>query len=220
MSILLGKQPGAVDSELRPAGTIPSAPDLPAELSPADLLRRRPDVVAAERHLAASSELIGAAIAEYYPKLSLSLSGGFDTVAGGRLFDSDSAQHIGAAGFRWRLFDFGRIDAEVRRAKGANVEALALYRKAILKAVEDVENAVTAFNEGQQRVDHVRLQVAALDRAQHLAEESYKLGAVSLIEVVDAQRQLLASRIILHQSSADASRSAVALYRAVGGGWK
>jgi hypothetical protein len=96
------------------------------------LLRQRPDVIAAERRLAASSARIGVAVAEYYPSVSLSALLGFESLNGGTLFQSASFQPAAIAGLRWQLFDFGRIDAQVAQARGANLEALANYRQSML----------------------------------------------------------------------------------------
>ncbi|WP_150695576.1 efflux transporter outer membrane subunit [Pandoraea terrae] len=187
---------------------------------PAALLRRRPDVIAAERRLAATNARIGAAVAEYYPKVSLSGVLGFETLAGGRVPSAATFQPLAALGVRWRLFDFGRVDAEVAQAKGANAEALARYRASMLRATEDVENAIVTLTELENQSADLSIEVKAQTRARDSAQDAYKGGAVSLYEVLDANRQLLAARDSQARVHADNARAAVATFRALGGGWE
>ena len=140
----MGAQPGTYAHELDAVTPVPSIPNI-ANQEPTDVLRRRPDIIAAERRLAASNERIGVAIAEYYPKISLSGVLGFDSLNSGSLFTSGGFQPAAVAGLRWRLFDFGRVNAEVKQARGVNAEALIDYRLAVLKAAEDVENALASL---------------------------------------------------------------------------
>ncbi|APD11246.1 RND transporter [Pandoraea vervacti] len=226
LDVLMGAAPGtyarrmnaatqADDTKAR-ALTIPAIGDASA---PADLLRRRPDVIAAERRLAASNERIGASLAEYYPKLSLSGALGFDTLAGGRVPSAATFQPLAALGLRWRLFDFGRIDAEVAQARGANAQALAEYRLAMLHATEDVENAIVTLVELEQQRKDLTGAVDAQTRARDSAQDAYTGGAVSLYEVLDADRQLLTLRDADARAQTDNARAAVATFRALGGGW-
>lgn len=227
LDVLMGVAPGtyahkidattpADDRHVRPIA-IPPIGDIG---KPADLLRRRPDVIAAERRLAASNAKIGAALAEYYPKLSLSGVLGFETLAGGRVPGADTFQPLAALGLRWRLFDFGRIDAEVAQARGANAEALAEYRLAMLHATEDVENAIVTLVEIEQQRKDLAKAVDAQTRARDSAQAAYTGGAVSLYEVLDADRQLLTVRDADARAQADNARAAVATFRALGGGWQ
>ena len=139
LDVLMGVQPGTYARELAEPGDIPGIPAIAGADQPTDMLRRRPDVIAAERRLAESNERIGEAISDYYPKISLSGALGFDSLSANRLFSAKAFQPIGSGALRWRLFDFGKVDAEVAQAKGTNAEALAQYRQTVLKAAEDVE---------------------------------------------------------------------------------
>ncbi|NGZ86490.1 TolC family protein [Duganella aceris] len=186
---------------------------------PADLLRRRPDVIAAERRLAASNAQIGIAMAEYYPKLSLSALVGLSSLGSGGLLSAAALQPQAALGLRWRLFDFGRIDADIARAQGANAEALALYRQAVLRAAEDVENAVATLTGLEAQHGELAQEVDAHLRARDASEDAYRGGAVGLYEVLEEQRQLLTARDQLARVNADNARAAVATFRAAGGGW-
>jgi len=221
LDVLMGAQPGAYASEIEHARQDYRVPAIATDATPADLLRRRPDVIAAERRLAAASARIGVATAEYYPKLSLSGLLGVEAVQpGGALFDAAAFQPQAVLGLHWRLFEFGRIDAEVARAKGADAEALAQYRQAMLKATEDVENALVSLEQLQAQQAMLTAEVAAHDAARAAAEEAYKGGAISLVEVLDEDRELLAARDALARVHADDARAAVAAFRALGGGWR
>ncbi|MES2073206.1 MAG: efflux transporter outer membrane subunit [Pseudomonadota bacterium] len=219
LDVLMGAQPGSYATELAPMKTDTAVPAISLAQGPADLLRRRPDVIAAERRLAASSARIGVATAEYYPKLSLSALIGFASLGSGGLFSAASFQPQAAAGLRWRLFDFGRVDAEVARAKGANAEALVEYRKSMLRATEDVENAVVELTELEAQAQELVREVDAHARAKEASEDAYKGGAIGLFEVLQEERQLLAARDQLARVHADNARAAVATFRALGGGW-
>jgi outer membrane protein TolC len=120
---------------------VPEIPSLAGFDNPVDTLRRRPDVITAERRVAASNERIGAALAGYYPTISLSAILGSESIAPGHLFQTGSFQPQAMAGLRWRILDFGKVNAEVAQARGANAEALINYRRTVLHAAEDVEDA-------------------------------------------------------------------------------
>jgi len=219
LDVLMGAQPGTYASELQGAAPDIATPAIASSHGPADLLRRRPDVIAAERRLAVSNALIGVASAEYYPSLSLSALLGLSSLGTKGLVSAASFQPQALAGLRWRLFDFGKVDAEVAHAKGAHAEALAVYRKAMLRATEDVENAIVSLSGLEAEQLEVARQVAAEQRARDAAQASYLGGASSLYEVLQEDRQLLAARDQLVRINADQARAAVAVFRALGGGW-
>jgi NodT family efflux transporter outer membrane factor (OMF) lipoprotein len=219
LDVLEGVPPGSGRAQLVAPAAIPAAPAITGIGSPADLLRRRPDLIVAERKLAASNARIGSAISEYYPKLSLSGLLGSAATGAGSLFTGGATQAQGAFGLRWRLFDFGRVDAEIKTARGQNAEALAAYRLAVLRASEDVEDAFSALlnREAEQRT--LAGGETALARAQQSSMAAYKGGVVSLIEVLDADTRLLQTRDALAQARTESARAAVASFRSLGGGW-
>lgn len=219
LDVLMGVAPGTYAAELAKADASYAVPTIDAAGGPASLLRRRPDVIAAERQLAASNARIGVALSGYYPSLSLSALLGSSTIEPGKLFTEKAFQPSGALGLHWRLFDFGRVDAEVKQARGANAEALATYRQSMLKATEDVEDAIVSLTQLEAQHALLTSEVVSHTRARDLAQDAYKGGAISLIEVLDEDRQLLASRDLLARVHADDARSAVAAFRALGGGW-
>jgi NodT family efflux transporter outer membrane factor (OMF) lipoprotein len=220
LDVLLGRQPGSNRAMLAAAAPIPRAPEIGETGSPADLLRRRPDLIIAESRLAASNARIGVAMAEYFPKISLGGLLGTATTSAGGLLSGGATQAQGFLGLRWRLFDFGRIDAEIAAAKGANAEALAAYRLAVLRASEDVENGLSALVKREAQEAVLARGEAALTRAQSASLAAYKGGVVSLIEVLDADRRLLDTRDARVQARTEAARAAVASFRALGGGWE
>ncbi|MGK6319478.1 efflux transporter outer membrane subunit [Sphingomonas sp. DT-204] len=216
LAVLTGREPQADRLGLDAPGAIPAAM-LGGAGAPADLLRRRPDLVAAERRLAASHTRVSAALAEYYPSLSLSGLLGFQANAASDLLTSRANVIQGVTGLRWRLFDFPRIDAEVAAARGIEREALAAYRQSVLRAAEDVETSFAAFVQNHLRAKALVRQVEARRSARHLAEQAWNTGEVSLIEVLESERDLLAARSALAGAEAEAARSLIACRRALGG---
>lgn len=221
LDLMLGSPPGTHRAELAETRDIPAAPQIVATGTPADLLRRRPDLIAAERRLAASSARIGGAIAEYYPKLSLSgLIGSATSVASGNLFTSGAGQAAGVLGLRWRLFDFGRIDAQIDLAKGQEAELLSAYRLAALRATEDVENALSSLVRREEQATVLTRGVDAFGRARDASFAAYQKGVVSLIEVLQADENLLRASDARLQAQTESVRAAVAAFKALGGGWQ
>lgn len=219
IDILVGEQPGTYRARLMIPAAIPGAPAISDIGSPADLLVRRPDIIVAERRLAASNARIGVAIAEYFPKISLTGLIGTASTVTSTLFAGSATQLTGTAGLRWRLFDFGRIDAEIKNARGQNAETLAAYRLTVLRASEDVENAFSSLINAEQQQRALAAGEVSLARAQQSSLAAYKGGIVSLIEVLDADTRLLTTRDALAQARTGAARAAVASYRSLGGGW-
>ena len=219
LDVLMGAQPGTYAEELSKSDAIPGIPAITGADQPLDVLRRRPDIIAAERRLAASNERIGVAISDYYPKVSLSGALGFDSTSGGTLFNGKAFQPIGTGALRWRLFDFGKVAAEVAQSRGAYAEALAGYRQAALRAAEDVENALMELAQTQVRLEELQGEVTSLTRARDLSERAYKAGAIPLTDVLNADSQLLVARNDVESTRADAARAAVRTFRALGGGW-
>ncbi|RRA49264.1 efflux transporter outer membrane subunit [Acidipila sp. EB88] len=219
LDVLMGAQPGTYARELEDVTPVPLIPRMTNQ-QPVDVLRRRPDIIAAERKLAATNERIGVAVAEYYPKVSLAGVLGFDSLNSGSLFTAASFQPAATAGLRWRLFDFGRVGAEVKQARGANAEALLTYRQTVLKAAEDVENAIAGLAETEAFDTEVQAEVQSLTQARDLSQQAYRAGSITLTDVLDADRQLLVAQDQLVANRADTARAAVLVFRSFGGGWQ
>jgi NodT family efflux transporter outer membrane factor (OMF) lipoprotein len=219
LDVLMGAQPGAYAAELSAPVDIPPIPGIANALDASDLLRRRPDIIAAERQIAASNARIGQAIAEYYPKISLSALLGNEAISPGDLFREKAFQPTAIAGLRWRLFDFGRVDAEVKQARGVNAEALLQYRGSVLRAAEDVEDAFNALAQSESRRNEIVREISSLQRVKSLSDQSYQAGVIPLTDVLDADRQLLVAKDDLASTRETAARAAVSSFRALGGGW-
>ena len=220
LAVLTGRQAGAVTAELLVARDIPIAPDPSGGAVPSALMRRRPDLVAAEHRVAAADARIGVAVAEYYPRVSLSGLLGVASVGTGRVFIGDALQAGGSGALRWRLFDFGRVDAEVAQARGARAEALAQFRGSVLRATEEVETALTRLTEGRTEISLRERQLVSLTRSRDQARQAYEGGVLALVDVLDADRALLDAADRLAASRADTARASVAAIRALGGGWE
>ncbi|MGX1185470.1 NodT family efflux transporter outer membrane factor (OMF) lipoprotein [Pseudomonas sp. F-14 TE3623] len=221
LDVMLGKPPGTYTAQLTQSTRIPDIPKFASLGSPADLLRRRPDLIVAERRLAASNARIGEAISEYYPKFSMgALLGSATSVSSGNLFTNDASQASAVLGLRWRLFDFGRINAQIDLAKGQEAEALAAYRQSVLRASEDVETAFSALINREQQYKNLAQGEAAYAKARRTSFTAYEKGVVSLIEVLDADENLLAASDGRAQAQTESARAAVATFKALGGGWQ
>ncbi|WDH19903.1 efflux transporter outer membrane subunit [Pseudomonas chlororaphis] len=221
LDVMLGTPPGTHRAQLANAGSIPLAPQIKAMGTPADLLRRRPDLIVAERQLAASNARIGVAIAEYYPKFSLSaLLGSATVVSGGNLFTGGANQSAGVLGLRWRLFDFGRINAQIDQAKGQEAQALATYRQSVLRATEDVENAFSALVNREVQATTLSEGEASLTQARQSSFIAYQKGTASLIDVLHADETMLQASDARAQARTESARAAVAAFKALGGGWQ
>ncbi|PWW10657.1 efflux transporter outer membrane subunit [Mangrovibacter plantisponsor] len=221
LDVMLGTPPGTHRAQLAASGAIPHTPAITAMGTPADLLRRRPDIIVAERHLAASSARIGVAVSEYYPKFSLNaLLGSATAVSGGNLFTAGASQSAGVLGLRWRLFDFGRINAQIEQAKGQEAEALAAYRLSVLRATEDVENAFSALVNRQTQAAILTRGETSLASAQQSSFIAFQHGTASLIDVLHNDETLLQASDARAQAQTESARAAVAAFRALGGGWQ
>lgn len=220
LDVLVGEQPGSNRDLLARRQAIPTAPIPSGSAAPTDLLRRRPDVVAAEGRLAAANARIGVAVSEYYPHFSLSGLLGIASLGTSNLFTGGAVQASAGAGLRWRLFDFGRVDAKVSQARGAHAEALADWRKSVLTAAEDVETAISRLVEARAESVALDRQIVALTKARAQADLAYRGGVVAIIDVLDADRELLAASDRQVTVKADEARAAVVAYRALGGGWE
>lgn len=218
LDILMGAQAGTY-SKLIKLNDSTNIPILTSSLSVNELLHRRPDIIVAERKLAASNANIGVATSDYYPKFSLSGLLGFESMNSSNLFQSATFQPQAIAGLRWRLFDFGKVDAQIKQAKGVNAEELALYKKSVLNATQDVENAFMSFTQYKYQTELFFKKQEALTQAYELTQIDFNEGISSSVEVLMAKNDLLLSDNELTVAKTNTFRSMVDSYRALGGGW-
>ncbi len=219
MALLLGKQPGALSEELKQSKPIPVPPEKVAAGVPADILRQRPDIRAAERKLAAQTARIGIAKADLYPSFSLLGSIGFQSYDDSNLFTSKSFFFKIGPTVRWNFFQGNRVRAQIKVEDARTKQLLLTYEKTILNALNEVENAFTSFI--QQRIQYKYLikSVEASKKSLKLASNLYKQGLTNFQNVLDAQRELFASENNMVDAQGKACINLVRLYKALGGGW-
>lgn len=220
LAVLLGEQPGALDGVFAQSQPVPG-PQLEVAIGvPADLLRRRPDIRRAERVLAAETARVGVATAELYPRLRLNGSVGLEALSGGSLFESASRTFGIGSIVSWPLFSGGQIRNRIEAQSEVQEQAYIGWEAAVLGALEDVDNAVTAYANEQLR--HAALQTSAKSatRAATLARSRYDAGIADFIEVLDADRERLAAEDALAASNAKITTDLIRLYKALGGGWQ
>jgi NodT family efflux transporter outer membrane factor (OMF) lipoprotein len=219
IAVLLGEFPEQTAGELAKSGPIPA---LPAQIpvgSPAGLLRRRPDIQAAERRVAAATARIGVAVADLFP--TVVLTGAAGAQGGVRSSSGVPVTLIGSLGpeVYWPLLDFGALDARIEIADLQTHELLEGYKQTILTAVRQVDDADASYRAQQQSLRSLDRALEAARQATQLATERYDRGLTDFLNVLDAERQqfdLEQRQVIALQTAAD---DLVALYKAVGGGW-
>jgi len=187
---------------------------------PSDLLQRRPDVQQAERELAASTALVGAAASDLYPKFSLTGDVGLQSISASDWFTGGSRFWSAGPTVQWRIFDTGRIRANIRVQNARVDQALAAYEQSMLAAFTDVETALTSYAKEQTRRQSLALAAEANEKAVALASDLYRNGLADFLRVLESQRSLYLSQDALIESERAVSSDLIALYKALGGGWE
>jgi NodT family efflux transporter outer membrane factor (OMF) lipoprotein len=219
LAILLGIFPGMLEAQLAARRPIPEAPLEVAVGVPAEVLRRRPDVRRAERQLAAQTARIGVATADLYPKFSLPGSIGLEAFSFNHLFSTASRAWSLVGGFAWTVFRGGAIRQNIEVQNALQEQFLQQYETTILIALEDVENALIAFAEEQERRDALMEANQAAQRAAELARDQYASGLIDFQTVLDAERTVLSFQDQVAQSEGQVTSNLISLYKALGGGW-
>lgn len=220
LAVLLGQAPGALDAELAAVKPLPMLPAAVPVGVPASLARRRPDVRQAEANLHAATANIGVSVAQLFPDLSL--TGQF----GMRNTDADYLTHWSSHFYSYGpqisipIFQGGRLVSSVRLSRVQQANAVLNYRQTVLNALQDVENALVSYRTDQQRVDGLEETARSLQNAWELANDSYRQGLSTFINVLDAQRQLAQARQQSASARVQSSIDLVSLYKALGGGWE
>jgi len=219
LEVLIGAMPGALDARLAEAGPTPTPPDALDVGIPSDVLRRRPDVRAAERRLAAATARIGVATAELFPRFSLTGSFGLQSQELGDLPAGDSRFWAIGPSVRWPILDFGRIRSNINVQDARTSQALAAYEGAVLRALSDVEVSLVRLSRERARAEQLHKAADAAGRAASLADELYRGGLLEFLDLLDAQRTQFAADDAAAQSDAAVASDTVSLFRALGGGW-
>jgi len=219
LSVLTGRAPQVLIAELDESAPQMARPPSVNPGTPAALLRRRPDVRAAEERLHAAVARVGVATADLFPRVSLGGLIGTFASQGSGLFHSASETHSGLLGIDWSFLDVGRVRARIAASQAEAGAALADYQQAVLLALEDTENALVRYHRTYEEDEHLAQAARESDIALQLARTRMEMGNIDLFEVLDAQRNQLTAQDAWADSRMRSLRAAVALHQALAGGW-
>ncbi|MEO7385948.1 MAG: efflux transporter outer membrane subunit [Gammaproteobacteria bacterium] len=220
LAVLAGGPPAEFRNQLGSRQDLPQPPDLLTVADPASMIRRRPDIRAAERQLAAATARTGVAVADYFPRVSLTGSAGWRATSLSDLGSSDSERYAFGPRISWAALDMGRVRARVMASDARTEAALANWEKTVLTALGETESAMNRYSRALEAAARLRVAAQASGKAADLARLRYRNGADSFLTVLDAERRLLEAEDLLAGAETDASLSAVAVYKALGGGWE
>lgn len=221
LAVLSGQAPTALDARLAAPKPLPGiAPTALDRIgSPQSLLRRRPDIAAAEQQVEAAAARIGVARSQLFPQLLFNGSLGQNATSVGQLHERQSLVFGLGASLAWTLVDFGRRRAQIAAASARGAAAVASYEKTVLEALEETEGALASYTRAQRRTDSLYGAARSADRAAELARLRFRAGSSDLLAVLDAEREALAARDRLAQATTAGATSLVAVYKALAGGW-
>lgn len=219
LAVLLGQAPGSINEKLAEAAPLPTVPETLTLGAPSELLRRRPDIRAAERDLAAQTSRIGVAVADLYPKfyLSAALSRSGDGTLGFRKYPVD-AWSFGPS-VSWNIFDAGSTEQEIEAQKAIGEQNLYAYQATVLSAIEEAENKIYAIAQHHARLEKLAAATEAAKASLQLSRNQYSAGIVDFSEVIDAEQSLLTYQDSTAQTETDLVTDTISLYKALGGGW-
>jgi outer membrane protein, multidrug efflux system len=216
LSVLTGTRPGELSADLSPRVYAPIDKSLPIG-NPAELLRRRPDVRAAERRLSAATERQGVAIAQLFPEVSVSAFVGFLAGRGSLFFTTRSFASTATPGVSWSAFDLGRARARVRASSAVTDQALVSYEETVLGALEETENSFSNYHAQQERLVKLNTQAQESKRAADIARFRYREGVIDFLTLLDAERTQLQAEDAVAESEKDVYVAVIAFYKALGG---
>lgn len=220
LSVLTGQVPRALAEDLLKEAPLPVLPKELAMLEPSELLRRRPDIRAAERALAAATARIGVATADLFPRVSFNGRMALEATRFSGFVDSGNEAWAFGPRITWAAFDLGRVRAQIKAADARAEGSLNIYEQTVLLALEETENALTTFGREQVRLGHLRDAEAAAREAALLARKRYQDGVSDFLTVLDAERTLLSSQEQHVLSQVSAATALVSVYKSMGGGWE
>lgn len=219
LSLLTGQAPAALRPSLATKAALPPAPSVPPGL-PSDLLRRRPDIRSAERELAAATADIGVAVADLYPRISLTAAPALVSTALGSILEWGSRSFAAGAALDWPIFDGGRRRATVEVRNARQEQAMVQYRKAVLVALKDVEDALVRIEGDRRQLDELERAVTSAERAEEISLARHRGGLASLAGTLEARQRRLSLERRVIETRAALARDTVGLVKALGGGWQ
>jgi multidrug efflux system outer membrane protein len=218
IAVLIGQQPTVLTSELVNPEPLPSALPAVAVGDPAALLRRRPDIRAAERSLAAATARIGVATADLFPRVTFVGSIGLQATTFAGLGKSGADTWTFGPRITWAALDLGRVRARIKAADARTEASLAFYERTVLGALEEAESTMVDFGQEQARQRFLQDSAQASQKAADLAHQRYEAGSADFLSVLDAERTLLEAQDRLAASQTRTVTALVAVYKALGGG--
>jgi NodT family efflux transporter outer membrane factor (OMF) lipoprotein len=219
LAVLLGEYPNSLKDEFAEAAPIPQPPEDIMIGVPSDMIRQRPDIRSAERQLAAQTAQIGVATAELYPQFTLSGSFAFESFSFDNWIEKQARSFSFGPAFRWNLFDAGRIRSNIEAQDALTEQALVGYEQTVLSAAEEVENAIAAYVQEQDRLEALRRSVVAARQSVALVETLYRTGLTDFQNVLDTQRSQFQQEDAQAESAGLVTQNLIQIYRALGGGW-
>ncbi|MBB5495910.1 efflux transporter outer membrane subunit [Paraburkholderia sp. MM5384-R2] len=220
IGLLLGQEPGALRQTLAEPREVPV---LPAQVPigfPSELVQRRPDIRKAEAELHAATATVGVAKADFYPRITLNGSAGFQSLQLSNLASWASGQFVVGPSISLPIFEGGRLKGTLELREAQQQEAAIVYRQTVLRAWREVDDSLVTYDAEQRRRDRLATAVSMNERALAVARERYKAGALDYLDVLNVQRQLLEAQSNLQKSKATAATNLITLCKALGGGWE
>lgn len=220
LAVLVGRNPGDLHKQLAEQRPLPAVPDSVATGIPADVLRQRPDLIAAERTLAAETARVGQKMAQRFPSLNLGATFGWQAFSAAALGGAGTLAHAVSGTLAATLFDGGRLRSAVDIQSAMQEQALIAYQSSVLTALEEVENALTSYAGAHERVGARRAAAQAARNAAQLSRQMYESGLADFQKLLDTERTRLSAEDNLASSEAEQLNSLIKLYKALGGGWE
>lgn len=219
LALLMGEQPGALRDPLSTTQALPAVPAKVGLGVPAEVARRRPDIRRAEARLHAATADTGVAVADLYPRITLTGNFVFQSLEASDLTEWGARQWVVGPSLYLPVFDNGRRRAVVELRELQQQEAAVAYQRTVLQAWHEIENALSAYTAEQKRNEELAAGVAASKDAYELASLRYRHGLTNFLVALDAERTLLQAERAYSDSNTLISTQLVALYKALGGGW-
>ncbi|PMS30871.1 NodT family efflux transporter outer membrane factor (OMF) lipoprotein [Trinickia symbiotica] len=220
IGLLLGEEPGALRQTLAATQEVPALPGQVPIGFPSELVQRRPDIRKAEAELHAATASIGVAKADFYPRIMLNGSAGFQSLQLSNLASWASGQFVIGPSITFPIFEGGRLKGTLQLREAQQQEAAIAYKETVLRAWQEVDDALVTYDAEQRRRDRLAQAVTMNERALSVARERYKAGALDYLDVLNVQKQLLEAQSNLEQSRATAATNLITLCKALGGGWE